>query len=158
MAPVRHRVCSPRHAMHRSHPSLALRALLAHVRVGVVLALVLGLAGKALALDPSKSLIQFPHRTWQTTDGLPQNSVLALAQTPDGYLWGGTWEGLVRFDGVRFTVFDKNNTPALPGSSVHCLERAPDGMLWIGTNEGLASWRRGAFLPISPPPGTSLED
>jgi signal transduction histidine kinase/ligand-binding sensor domain-containing protein/CheY-like chemotaxis protein len=136
----------------------ALRAPLASVRVGMVLALVLGLSWEASALDPGKSLIQFPHRTWQTADGLPQNSVLALAQTPDGYLWGGTWEGLVRFDGVRFTVYDKTNTPALPGHMVLCLERSPDGTLWIGMPEGLAGWRQGAFFPVVPPAGTRLEE
>src|SRR5271165_587698 len=49
-------------------------------------------------------------RSWQTEEGLPQNSVTALVQTRDGYLWLGTYGGLVRFDGVRFTVFDSDNT------------------------------------------------
>src|SRR5208337_5379288 len=53
---------------------------------------------------------------WQLEQGLPQISVTSIAQTPDGYLWLGTFNGLVRFDGVRFTVFDNGNTPNL-GSS-----------------------------------------
>ena len=67
----------------------------------------------ALALDPHRSLHQYVHRVWQTEHGLPQNTVFAIAQTPDGYLWVGTQEGLGRFDGVRFTIFDPTNTPAL---------------------------------------------
>jgi len=53
---------------------------------------------------------------WQTDDGLPQNSATSIAQTPNGYLWFGTFNGLVRFDGVRFTVFDsatRRNSPAV---------------------------------------------
>lgn len=50
-------------------------------------------------------------KTWTTEDGLPQNSVIAMTQTRDGYLWLGTLRGLARFDGVRFTVFDEDNTP-----------------------------------------------
>ena len=48
-------------------------------------------------------------RTWQVEQGLPQNKVTAAVQTRDGYLWAGTYNGLARFDGVRFTVFDDNN-------------------------------------------------
>src|SRR5580692_4466314 len=51
--------------------------------------------------------------TWTSENGLPDNSVTAIAQTPDGYLWVGTYNGLSRFDGVRFVTFDPANTPAL---------------------------------------------
>ena len=67
----------------------------------------------ALALDPSKSPSQYVLNTWQLAEGLPQNSPLSITQTPDGYLWIGTQEGLARFDGVRFTVFDRRNTPQI---------------------------------------------
>src|SRR4051812_16376549 len=50
-------------------------------------------------------------KTWETEDGLPGNSVTAMVQTPDGYLWFGTFNGLVRFDGVKFKVFTPANTP-----------------------------------------------
>ena len=52
-------------------------------------------------------------RTWQVEQGLPQNKVTAVVQARDGYLWAGTYNGLARFDGVRFTVYDDNNTPEL---------------------------------------------
>ena len=55
------------------------------------------------------------------SDGLPEQTVQAFAQTPDGFLWIGTTGGLVRFDGVHFTVFDRQNTPALHENSVFCL-------------------------------------
>ncbi|HEX8822029.1 MAG TPA: two-component regulator propeller domain-containing protein [Archangium sp.] len=124
----------------------------------LVLASLLGSAGSAVALEPDKALSQYPRRVWQTADGLPQNSILALAQTPDGYLWGGTWEGLVRFDGVRFTVFDKSNTPALPGRSIRSLAVTRDGTLWIGLAEGLTRMREGRFFSVHPPEGIGLRD
>ena len=50
---------------------------------------------------------------WETEHGLPENIVNAIAQTPEGYLWCGTTHGLARFDGVRFKVFNSQNTPQL---------------------------------------------
>jgi signal transduction histidine kinase/ligand-binding sensor domain-containing protein len=76
-------------------------------------------------------------------NGLPQNTVQALAQTKDGFLWLGTEAGLVRFDGVEFQTYDQNSTPALPGSDIRCLLATADGALWIGTNAGLARWTDG---------------
>jgi signal transduction histidine kinase/ligand-binding sensor domain-containing protein len=124
----------------------------------VLLGLLLAVAGSAQALDPGKALTQFPSRTWQTEDGLPQNSVLSLVQTADGYLWGGTYEGLVRFDGVRFTVFDPENTPALPDRFIWGLALGQDGTLWIGTGSGLAGMREGTFFRVTPPQGTTLRN
>ena len=77
-------------------------------------------------------------------NGLPQNTVQALAQTRDGFLWLGTEAGLVRFDGVEFQTYDRNSSPALPGNDIRCLLESRDGALWIGTNAGLARWKDGA--------------
>ncbi len=115
-------------------------------------------APRAWALEPGKSLLQFPHRVWQTPDGLPQNAIQALAQTPDGYLWGGTWEGLVRFDGVRFTTFDRINTPALQARTIRCLTTDPDGTLWIGTDVGVTGMRQGTFFPLVAPTDVPLRN
>jgi ligand-binding sensor domain-containing protein/signal transduction histidine kinase len=123
--------------------------------MGVLMAL-LGGTGSASALVAGKTLLQFPHRAWQAEDGLPQNSILSLAQTPEGYLWAGTLEGLVRFDGVRFTVFDETNTPVLPDGSIRGLALGRDGTLWIGTNKGLAGMRQGTFFPVAPASGANL--
>ena len=73
---------------------------------------------------------------WQVEEGLPQISVTSIAQTPDGYLWMGTFNGLARFDGVRFTVFDDGNTPALGESGVTQLHVDESGALWIITLAG----------------------
>jgi len=128
----------------------------AHLLAAVLLGGLLASGGSASALAPDKAPRQFPHRAWQTADGLPQNSVLFLAQTPEGYLWGATWEGLVRFDGVRFTVFNKTNTPALQGRNIHDLAVSRDGTLWIGLEQGLVRMREGVFQPLVPPEGISL--
>jgi ligand-binding sensor domain-containing protein len=80
---------------------------------GTALAATLLFSSPAAALDPEKFITQYTHQAWRTEEGLPQNSVQAIAQTRDGYLWLGTQEGLVRFDGVRFAVFDQKNVPAL---------------------------------------------
>lgn len=76
---------------------------------------------------------QFAIDVWESDNGLPQNSVIAMTQTRDGYLWLGTLRGLVRFDGLRFTVFDENNTPGLGNSQIVHLFEDSNGSLWIGT-------------------------
>jgi len=92
----------------------------------------------------------YSSHVWHVQDGLPDNTIQALAQTADGYLWIGTSEGLVRFDGVRFTVFDHENTPALSESNVTALAAARDGSLWIGTQgNGLLHYRWGEFQRYS---------
>jgi len=107
------------------------------------------------ALDPAKATTQYIHEVWQTQDGLPQNTVRAIAQTNDGYLWLGTPAGLVRFDGVRFTVFDKWNTPQIRDNSITSLLRSRDGSLWIGSQSGLLRMRYGKFTRYSREDGLS---
>lgn len=98
----------------------------------------------ALALDPRKSLTQYSRLVWTQQDGLPQDTIRAIAQTTDGYLWLGTDEGLARFDGYEFVVFDKSNGE-LPGNSITALASAGDGALWIGTSNGLVEYRDRKF-------------
>jgi len=91
-------------------------------------------------------------RVWQVENGLPQNKVTALAQTQDGYLWVGTYGGLARFDGVKFTVFDERSTPELPDSRVTSLFAADDSTLWIGHEDGsLTIYKNGEFQPVNVP-------
>jgi signal transduction histidine kinase/ligand-binding sensor domain-containing protein/CheY-like chemotaxis protein/HPt (histidine-containing phosphotransfer) domain-containing protein len=86
------------------------------------------------ALEPARALTQYLHDAWQTENGLPQNSVESIAQTPDGYLWLGTQEGLVRFDGMQFTVFDRSNTSGLQHNHVNAIVTSRQGGLWIATH------------------------
>ncbi|MGA2747873.1 MAG: two-component regulator propeller domain-containing protein [Verrucomicrobiota bacterium] len=95
-----------------------------------------------------------PYRvdSWQVDDGLPQSSVTAIVQTHDGYLWLGTFGGLVRFDGVRFKVFTPNNAPGLASIRILALYEDRAGALWIATEEGqLIRYAGGQFELCSPP-------
>ena len=91
-----------------------------------------------VALEPTTPLANYGRQSWVMENGLPQNTIQSMAQTPDGFVWLGTEAGLVRFDGNGFVVFDRNSKPALPGSDVQCLLAAKDGALWVGTTDGLA--------------------
>jgi ligand-binding sensor domain-containing protein len=106
-------------------------------RIALAGLLFCGAAAAGLALDPSKRIAQYGLDLWGSRQGLPQNSVASLLQTRDGYLWFGTEEGLVRFDGVRFTVFSARDTPGFTRNSVTALAEGSDGSLWIGTTHGL---------------------
>ena len=106
-------------------------------------------------LDPAKAMTQYTSDIWRSGDGLPQDSIKAIVQSSDGYLWLGTQEGLARFDGVRFTVFDTANTPELPSNSINCLCEALDGSLWAGTSSGLIRYREGAFASYTTRQGLS---
>jgi signal transduction histidine kinase/ligand-binding sensor domain-containing protein len=87
---------------------------------------------------------------------LPQSSVIAITQTRDGYLWLGTLNGLVRFDGSRFTVFDEGNTPGLPSSRVVSLFEDSRGWLWVGTEVGgVAVIRNGKVTSLGVGQGAS---
>ena len=102
------------------------------------------MASGALALDPRKSLTQYSRTIWTQERGLPQDTIRAITQTKDGYLWLGTDEGLARFDGYEFVVFNKTNGD-LPDNSITALAAANDGGLWIGTSNGLTQYRDGRF-------------
>ena len=131
------------------------RGGLRHVGVALVCAWLLGLGSAQAAaqspqtlpgLDPTRDLTQFNLDLWTEREGLPQNFVSVLAQAPDGYLWMGGERGLVRFDGVRFTVFTPDNAPGLTSAWVTALWSDPDGTLWVGTGGGgLVRYREGAF-------------
>ena len=102
-----------------------------------------------MALDPGRGLREFGRQVWLSENGLPQNTVQAIAQTPDGYIWIGTQEGLARFDGVKFEIFDKQNTPALKSNDIRSLLAAQDGALWIATSFGLVRRQNGQFATLT---------
>ncbi len=96
------------------------------------------------ALNPRKSVSQYTRTVWTQQQGLPQDSIRAIAQTSDGFLWLGTDEGLSRFDGYEFVNFAQR-PGGLPGNSISALLADRDGSLWIGTSNGLTRYRRGKF-------------
>lgn len=109
-------------------PKFASSLLLAWCALGVFLSPAAAWGG--LTSPPDSPFIV---ESWSTDDGLPQSSVITVLQTRDGYLWLGTLNGLVRFDGVRFTVFDENNTPGLNSSRIVNLFEDSRQNLWVGT-------------------------
>ena len=97
-----------------------------------------------MAAASDNPVIPSSSRAWQTDEGLPQNSVHAIAQTGDGFLWVGTDDGLARFDGVRFTLFDDARAPQLRHAAITALLATPEDGLWIATaGNGLARWQAG---------------
>ena len=113
-------------------------------RIGI-LACLLVLAGTVEALDASVRPSQYVLDNWQIPDGLPQSSAQSIARTPDGYLWIGTQEGLARFDGVRFTVFDTDTDPTIPNKDISTLLVDRTGRLWIGTRAGIVIYEHAHF-------------
>ena len=99
-------------------------------------------AAIGLRAEPANYLVD----KWDTEVSLPSSTVTSIAQTPDGYLWVGTYNGLARFDGARFVTFDPVNTPALTQTRVQGLFLDANGTLWINTfRGGLTSYRNGVF-------------
>src|SRR5580704_11154405 len=97
----------------------------------------------AFALNPALDASQYVHTAWKIRDGFSKGTIVAFAQTQDGYLWLGTEFGLLRFDGVRYVPWRPPADQGLPSSYIRSLLAARDGTLWIGTAEGLASWKVG---------------
>ncbi len=106
-------------------------------------------------LDPSRHLDIWPVEDW------PHNTVTSIAQTTDGYLWFGTYHGLIRYDGARFTILDGSNTPGLRNGIITSLYLDADGELWVGHETGeVTRMRHGQFTPALPPkpwPGGPVE-
>lgn len=87
-------------------------------------------------------------RSWQTEDGLPQNSINAILEARDGFLWVGTSGGLARFDGVRFRTFGLQD--GLRAVRISALAEDPRGGLWIGTTGGgVSRWENGHITPFA---------
>ncbi len=121
--------------------------------VAIAAALALGSACLAGEL-PQQTLSGYTMRVWQTTDGLPEQTVQSFAQTSDGFLWIGTTGGLLQFDGARFRLFNRDSDPAFTENSVFALTATADGNLWIGTDGGgLIRYRNGVFHHYGPTEG-----
>jgi signal transduction histidine kinase/sugar lactone lactonase YvrE len=129
--------------------------------LGLWLCGLLTLAGSPVstyALSPAKALSQYSVTIWSQQQGLPQDTIRAITQTTDGFLWLGTDEGLARFDGYEFVAFGKDQG-GLPSNSVNVLAASPDGALWIGTPSGLTRYAHGQFRTFTQKdglPGTAV--
>lgn len=107
----------------------------------------LGFPVAAQALSPGRPLLDLSVRRWTVDEGLPHNTVHQISQSADGYLWLGTWEGLARFDGRRFRIYDRSSTPALRDDGVRAL-LIENGALLLGTsNSGMVELRQGQGRP-----------
>ncbi len=103
------------------------------------------------ALDQNRQISQYAHTAWRIQDGF-FSSPNAITQTADGYIWIGTLNGLVRFDGVRFVPWVAPHGQALPDSRITSILGTPDGSLWIGTVAGLSRLKNGELLNYSSMP------
>lgn len=98
---------------------------------------------------PMRSIASFQQHTWTIDEGLPVNSINTITQSPDGYLWLGTEAGLARFDGIKFEVFNHENTPAFSNDIISSLQVDRSGALWIGTRGGgVIRYKNGTFKAL----------
>lgn len=93
----------------------------------------------------AQDLNNLGHQSWSTENGLPQNSVHQVFQSSDGYIWIATEDGIARFDGIDFKVFNHENTAAFTSSDTCCIAEDAHRSLWIGTSDGLIQYAKGTF-------------
>jgi signal transduction histidine kinase/streptogramin lyase len=106
-----------------------------------VLVLVLLQPTSAWAVDPARRITQYAHTAWRMQDGAFNSTPAAIVQTPDGYIWIGTADGIVQFDGVRFVRWTPGNGQRLPTSEVFRLRTTRDGSVWISAVGSLSRWQ-----------------
>ncbi|MBC7894668.1 MAG: helix-turn-helix domain-containing protein [Cytophagaceae bacterium] len=96
------------------------------------------------------------HESWTVKDGLPVNSINRIIQDRTGYIWAATFDGLVRFDGLRFTVFNSANAEELPSNRIVDLKEGRDGALWLTTEQGhVVRFHEGRFANVAFEGGTA---
>ena len=103
-------------------------------------------APPAEALDPASSFTGYAQTTWTHKDGLPSTFIRSIAQSTDGYIWLGSTDGLIRFDGLRFLQWRAKAGDLRPLGVVETLCAAQDGSLWVGTAAGIIGHLRGESL------------
>ncbi len=124
-------------------------------RIVVAAALALCGTGQLAALSADRAITQYVRRGWTVEQGLPHGTVRGIVQTPDGYLWLATYEGLVRFNGEEFFILDRTSSRGMLSNAVRMLSRAGD-TIWLGTNDGLMRYRGGRFETVGLPGGPDI--
>jgi signal transduction histidine kinase/ligand-binding sensor domain-containing protein len=111
----------------------------------------LALACLLLAGAGTRAAAQFRYDQWTVDDGVPHKSVRDVLQSRDGYLWLATWDGLARFDGLRFRVFNTGTAKGIKSNRLNSLAEDDEGNLWIGTGDesGVIRYRDGAFTTLA---------
>lgn len=94
------------------------------------------------------------NEVWTTRQGLPHNSVNAIAQDPNGYLWLGTWQGPSRFNGREFKIFDDVRVTGLPDIGIFTVAVNPcNGSLYVGgARGGISRYDEGNWQKLQPAP------
>jgi len=111
---------------------------------------ILFFAGLAAGMDPNRALPRYIRNQWGVQQGFPGGTVYAIIEGLDGYLWIGAENGLARFDGVNFKLFNHANTPALPVGPVLGLAESKDGDLWIRMESpNMLRYHGGVFKDVS---------
>jgi len=119
-------------------------------------AFAISLSAMASATLPSP-LEDYYRDVWTTREGLPHNTINAIAQTREGYLWIATWEGPARFNGREFTLFDRAERIGLPDVGIRALLPEADGSLLLGgARGGLARTQDGEWRGLDVAPGMVL--
>ncbi len=98
-------------------------------------------AASAWALDPARHITQYAHTSWRMQDGAFNSAPLTIMQTPDGYMWVGTADGIMQFDGVRFARWTPGQGQRLANSEVPRLSTTRDGSVWISALGSMSRWK-----------------
>ncbi|MCU0426385.1 MAG: hypothetical protein MUF71_12245 [Candidatus Kapabacteria bacterium] len=144
----------------QNHPSAQLLHLFA--ALFAVIAALSSYSPQSASAQPSrtfgaeKMLSRFALDVWQAENGMPSSTVLSICQTHDGYIWMGTFGGLVRFDGVKFRVFNSSNTAVIKANGIFGVFEDSKRNLWVGTQEsGVLKYANGEFTAITSADGLS---
>ena len=124
--------------LSNSHPCVGVKPFSRFYRLLPTVTTLLGLLGpvRSFALDPAKNVYQYNCQSWTRQEDLPANSINAITQTKDGYLWFGTSKGLVRFDGLEFKEIGMPNHVQFRSRIISSLASSKAGGLWFGINGG----------------------
>src|SRR5450631_1209578 len=127
------------------HSSMLRQALAHENRLLLLLILLLTIFAAQVQAQAFTPLEQYAERRYSIEQGLPQSEIRSMAQTPDGYLWFGTRDGLARFDGIRFVTYRHDTTPAIGHDMLGAMMVDHRGTLWISTGDGLTAYKEGLF-------------